>query len=86
MPEDTELTVFQLSCLAGLDCFIDTEILVVPCKNLYGLSTGMVKEDKVLEQIHEVMLFADAQKHRFQIDRTYFVFFQSFPLMEELIF
>ena len=86
MPEDTKLAVFQLSCLVGFDCFIDTEILVVPCKNLYGLSTGMVKEDEILEQIHKVVFFTDAQEHRFQIDRTDLVFFQSFPLMEELIF
>ena len=57
---------------------------MVPRQDLRRLSTGMVKQDEVLQQVHEVMLLADAEQHGLQIDCADFIFFQTLPLVEEI--
>ena len=86
MPEHTQLAVVQLAGLIGFDRLVDAEILVVASKNFRRVTTGMVEENKVLQQIQEVFLFADATQHGFQCHAALFLLRQTLPLVEELIF
>ena len=85
MPEHAQLTVVQLSGFVGFDCLVHAEILVVPGQYLCRMSSGMVKEDKVFQQIQEIFLFANAAKHGFQRHAALFLLRQALPFMEELI-
>ena len=85
MPEHAQLTVVQLSGFVGFDCLVHAEILVVPGQYLCRMSSGMVKEDKVFQQIQEIFLFANAAKHGFQRHAALFLLRQTLPFMEELI-
>lgn len=66
MPEDAQLAVVQLTGLIRFDRLVNSKILVVAGKNLFRVATGMVKEDEILQQVEEVLLFADAAQHSFQ--------------------
>jgi len=85
MPEHAQLTVVQLSGFVGFDCLVHAEILVVPGQYLCRMSSRMVKEDKVFQQIQEIFLFANAAKHGFQRHAALFLLRQTLPFMEELI-
>ena len=85
MPEHAQLTIVQLSGFVGFDCLVHAEILVVPGQYLCRMSSGMVKEDKVFQQIQEIFLFANAAKHGFQRHAALFLLRQTLPFMEELI-
>ena len=86
MPEHTQLAVVQLAGLIGFDRLIDAEILVVPGKDFCCMPTRVVKQDEVFQQIKKVFLFADAAQHGFQRHAALFLFRQTLPLVEELIF
>ena len=85
MPEHAQLTVVQLSGFVGFDCLVHAEILVVPGQYLCRMSSGMVKEDKVFQQIQEIFLFANAAKHGFQRHAALFLLRQTLPFMEEFV-
>ena len=57
MPEYAQLAVVELSRFVCFDRFVDTEVLMVAGKNLYGIAAGVIVEDKVLQKINEI--FAD---------------------------
>ena len=75
VPEHAQLAVSELALLIDLHRLVDTEILVVPGQNFGSVPAGVVKENEVLKQIHEIALVADASQHGFQGNRTFFVLF-----------
>ena len=48
------------------------------------MSSTMVVEDEVFQQVQEVLFLTDTSEHRGQFDVASFLFRQSFPLVEEL--
>ena len=50
------------------------------------MSAGVVKKDEILQQIKEILLFADAPEHGFQSHAALLFFLQPFPLVEKLVF
>ena len=85
MPENAQLAVIQLPCLICFYRLIDTEILMVTGKYLCGVSSGVVKENKVFKEIEKVFLLANAAQHGFQCDAALFFFVKTLPFMEEFI-
>lgn len=86
MPEDAELPFVDLSVLERLVRLVDTEELVVAREDLRRGLMAVVEQDEVLEQIHEVLLGADALKHRLQgYGPDVVAFIESLPLVEELV-
>ena len=85
MPEHAQLAVVELSCFICLDRFIYTEILVVTGKDFYSIAAGVVIKDEILQQIKEVLFFADAAQHRFQGYDALLFFVKALPFMEEFI-
>ena len=83
VPEHAQLAVSELALLVDLHRLVDAEILVVPGQNFGSVPAGVVKENEVLKQIHEIALVADAPQHGFQGDRAFFVLLQALPLMEK---
>ena len=58
---------------------------MVTGKDFYGVATGVIIENKVLQQIEEILLFADAAQHSFQSHTALLFFIETLPLMEEFI-
>ena len=83
VPEYAQLAVSELALPVNLHCFVDAEILVVPGQNFGSVPAGVVKQNEILKQIHEIALVANAPQHGFQGNRTFFVLLQPLPLMEE---
>ena len=71
VPEYAELTVFEFSRLIGFHRFVDTEVLMVASTDFDALSARMVKENEILEKVHEILFFADAEKHGFQVNKRF---------------
>ena len=86
MPEHAQLAVVELPCLVCLDCFVDTEILVVTGKDFHRVAAGVVVKNEVLQQIKEVLFFADAAQHRFQSHAALLFFVKTLPFVEKFIF
>ena len=85
MPEHAQLAVVELPCFICLDCFVDTEILVVTGKDFHRVAAGVVVKNEVLQQIKEVLFFADAAQHRFQSYAALLFFVKTLPFMEEFV-
>ena len=83
VPEHAQLAVSELALLVDLHRLVDAQILVVPGQDFGGMPAGVVKQNEILKQIHEIALVADAPQHGFQGNRTFFVLFQALPLMEK---
>ena len=83
VPEHAQLAVPKLALLVDLHRLVDAEILVVPGQDFGSVPAGVVKQNEILKQIHEIALVADAPQHGFQGDRAFFVLFQALPLMEK---
>ena len=85
VPENTKLSIVQLSLRISLYSFVYTKILMIPCKNLYSMSARMIVQYEVFKQVYEVLLLADTSQHCFKLNTALIVFCKSFPFMEELI-
>ena len=86
MPEYPQFTVIQFSCRVSFHSLIYTKVLMITGKNLCCTSAGMIKQNKILEQIKEIFLFTYTTKHGFKRNTALVILSKTFPLMEELIF
>ena len=55
---------------------------MVAAEDLLGLTGGLIEENEVLQQVHEVRLVADALEERLHIYCARFVLRQALPLLE----
>ena len=85
MPENTQSTIAQLAVTVRFHGLVHAEILMIAGHNLRRMTAGMIEEDKVFQQVKEILLFADTAQHGFQADRALIILFQSLPLVEEFI-
>ena len=86
VPEHAQLAIVELPRFVCLDRFVDAKVLMVTGKDFYGVAAGVIIEDKVLQQIEEILLFADATQHSFQSHAALLFFIKALPFMEEFIF
>ena len=86
MPEYTQFTIIQFSGSVSFHSFVYTKILMITGKNLCCTSAGMVKQNKIFEQIKEIFFLTNTTKHGFKRNTALVFFRKTFPLMEELIF
>ena len=63
MPEHTQFSIQQLTILIFLYGLVYTQILVVTSQNLGYLTSTMIIEYKVLQQVEEVLFRADTLQH-----------------------
>ena len=54
-------------------------------KDFHAFAAGMVEENEIFKQIHEILFSADTEQHRFKVNCADLVFFQTLPLMEEIV-
>ena len=73
-----------LRSLHRLDGPVDAQELVVAGDDLLRLARGLIEEDEVLQQVHEVALVADALEQRLHVHRARLVLGQALPLVEML--
>lgn len=59
---------------------------MVTGKNFYSIATGVVKKDEILQQIKEVLFFANTAQHRFKGHAALLFFVKTLPFVEEFIF
>ncbi len=84
VPEDAEFSLAMFSVPHCLDGAVDAEVLVVAGEDLLWLAEGVVEEDEVLKEVHEVFLSADPLEERLHIDNAGFVLDEPLPFVEVL--
>ena len=70
MPEYAELFFGPLRIINGVKYPIHPKILVVLCQHLYLPACGIIKEDKILKDVHEVLFIAHAFEQGFHINHA----------------
>ena len=85
VPEDAKFALPLLALEHRLDGEVDAEELVVAGKDLLCLARGLIEEDEVLHQVHEVSLVADACKQRLHVHHARLLFSQALPVVEVLL-
>ena len=58
---------------------------MVPGEDLGGAAAGVVVEDKILEEVQEIFLFADTTEHGLQLHAAGIVLLESLPFVEEFV-
>ena len=86
MPEHTEFSVHKLAVAVGFDSTVYTKILMVSRQYFCDSSVGVVKDDKVFEQVEKCSLIAYTAQHGLQFHIALIFLFESFPFVEKLIF
>ena len=62
-PKYTKFSIYIFTVFIHLYGLVYTQVLVITCHNLYRATIRVVVNDKVLQQIKEVLFFTDSSQH-----------------------
>ncbi len=82
VPEDSQFSLACFPVAHGLHGAVNTQELVVVGDDLVSGAGGIVEDDKVLEDIHEVGFVADTLEQRFHIHHAGIGFVETLPFVE----
>ena len=84
MPEHAQFPLAIFLVPDRFDGTVDAEKLMIPCQDFPGLTGRVVKDDKVLHQVHEIPFFAHPFEECLHIHHARLGFLQASPFVKVL--